>query len=849
MSHSSNNQFEMILPILTILLIAIILFAVCRYWICGPRATSWLRSNGEEKIGLSKNKLYNANGYIVQSGSDILLGSTGSFKRFESVDRSTYEGELVSAMPTPPWATDESIPPQPLRPAPLPLATKLKSRNSSSSSSSSSMTINKHESFEQRGSTSSAPALKPIPRPVPRKQMSAPTTSSQIPLINPPTNEQGGGLNKFVKDMQSTTNPFLNGLINFESIKSNFFSTTIIQDTPSECKIENERATKSAIISKNPFKNSSSSSISSCDNNVFDFNPTTIKSILEETCDDGYEGDNDDCDDPLKQLEVRIQKLEASNKQRRRSDSQSPTRFSPKSMNKSSSLSSETPTHSPELNSNVNEKFVESLFSDDRGYHRKHMRNRSYSENEVITELGMLCEQGDFKEPQHSPSVTMTTIAISNVSTSTANLASSGVNNPFNSIASTTTTTTNSKRPLLKTPSETYLEQYSTMMKSNVVTSGPNVILNNNKSVQLCKHPSLNKILQSSSSSLFDGNDTQQNLTSTSLKRTISSESISSDSSVIMSTLERPVPPITGNLCIALQYDKHSITEEGCELLVSIVEARDLVIPQDADPDSIDTFVRVYLVPDEAEAMQTKIFRNSSNPSYQESFLFFITKQNIKRSLWFHLYHTNAHCTTLIGETELKLTEFAKPRTTWVQLSDSRNNCASCGDLMFSLSYLPTAERLTVVVVKARNLRFTNDENENHTINGNDIQNVYVKVYLLKNDKKVSKKRTSTKRGERNPLFNEAMIFSVPPYLLNSVQVRLTVMNSLATTQLETPDANRKSYPIGHVIVGSRTDGKGLLHWHQMLTTLRKQVAFFHPLRRNVCKKNGHRSYGLFDKV
>lgn len=29
---------------------------------------------------------------------------------------------------------------------------------------------------------------------------------------------------------------------------------------------------------------------------------------------------------------------------------------------------------------------------------------------------------------------------------------------------------------------------------------------------------------------------------------------------------------------------------------------------------------------------------------------------------------------------------------------------------MFSLSYLPTAERLTVVIVKARNLRFQNDK-------------------------------------------------------------------------------------------------------------------------------------------
>ena len=112
-------------------------------------------------------------------------------------------------------------------------------------------------------------------------------------------------------------------------------------------------------------------------------------------------------------------------------------------------------------------------------------------------------------------------------------------------------------------------------------------------------------------------------------------------------------------------------------------------------------------------------------------------------------------------------------------------------------------------------------------------------MYLLKNDKKVSKKRTSTKRGEQNPVFNEAILFSVPPYLLNSIQVRLTVMNSHSSVHDSSTSVNgnaRKSSPIGHVIVGSRTDGKGLLHWHLMLTTLRKQVAFFHPLRRSVNK-------------
>lgn len=105
---------------------------------------------------------------------------------------------------------------------------------------------------------------------------------------------------------------------------------------------------------------------------------------------------------------------------------------------------------------------------------------------------------------------------------------------------------------------------------------------------------------------------------------------------------------------------------------------------------------------------------------------------------------------------------------------------------------------------------------------------------MLKNNKKVSKKRTSTKRGERNPIFNEALSYSVPPFLLNSIQVRLTVMNVISSS--EGSVGGRKSLPIGHVIVGSRTDGKGLLHWHQMITSLRKPVAMFHPLRRSTSK-------------
>lgn len=432
----------------------------------------------------------------VHSGSDILLGSTGSFKRFDSVDRNAHEGELVygqTTLATPPWTTDESIPPQPLRPAPLPLAAKVKKLNMSHS------TVNRQVSLEPKAI--SAP-LKSVPRPVPKKQLSAPTSSSQIPLINPPEK----GLQKIAKDASATTtNPFLNGLINFESIKSNFFSTTITS--------ENERATKSAVVSKNPFINSSG------DHSMFDFNPTTIKSIMEETTDDGYLGDNDENDeaDPLRQLEERIQKLEASGKLRRRSSGGGSPRFSPKALTGKSMTS----PNSEQVDTSVNEKFVDSSLNDEsvaKSY-RKHLRNRSFSENETA-DFATFGESADFADPM-SPLVV---------------LAQPSSTNPF----------LNGKR-LLKTPSESYLEQFSMMRANSSSSSGGKT------STQMCKHPSLNKILQGTQP-LFESSESAQS--STAIKRALSSESISSESSVVMSTLERTTPPVTGLLGIALQYDK-----------------------------------------------------------------------------------------------------------------------------------------------------------------------------------------------------------------------------------------------------------------------------------------------------
>lgn len=52
------------------------------------------------------------------------------------------------------------------------------------------------------------------------------------------------------------------------------------------------------------------------------------------------------------------------------------------------------------------------------------------------------------------------------------------------------------------------------------------------------------------------------------------------------------------------------------------------------------------------------------------------------------------------------------------------------------------------------------------------ISNIRLQVYLLQQGKKVHKKKTSCKRGEKSPTFNEAMIFNVPAHAL---QVKSTI--------------------------------------------------------------------------
>lgn len=107
---------------------------------------------------------------------------------------------------------------------------------------------------------------------------------------------------------------------------------------------------------------------------------------------------------------------------------------------------------------------------------------------------------------------------------------------------------------------------------------------------------------------------------------------------------------------------------------MTVLEAKDLLGPAATAETLIDSYVRVYLLPDTDTTAQTRVYRSSNCPSYKERFQFRIyLKEQSQRSLYFHVFAMDNLSHTLIGEGEIRLGDISlrQPVTTWVTLTDS----------------------------------------------------------------------------------------------------------------------------------------------------------------------------------
>ncbi|KFP05851.1 Synaptotagmin-13 [Calypte anna] len=136
------------------------------------------------------------------------------------------------------------------------------------------------------------------------------------------------------------------------------------------------------------------------------------------------------------------------------------------------------------------------------------------------------------------------------------------------------------------------------------------------------------------------------------------------------------------------------------------------------------------------------------------------------------------------------------------------------GEVLLSISYLPAANRLLVVIIKAKNLH----SKQLKDLLGNDVS---VKVTLRHQSLKLKKKQTKRAKHKINPVWNEMIMFEVPHELLSASSVELEMLSQ---------DAAGQSHVLGKCSLGLQVTGTERNHWEEMLRNPRRQIAMWHQL-------------------
>ncbi|XP_019932833.3 synaptotagmin-2 [Aedes albopictus] len=222
-----------------------------------------------------------------------------------------------------------------------------------------------------------------------------------------------------------------------------------------------------------------------------------------------------------------------------------------------------------------------------------------------------------------------------------------------------------------------------------------------------------------------------------------------------------------GAIHLTLNYDPSA----GI-LNVKLIEAQDLQ-PRDFSG-TADPYAKIRLLPDRNNMWQTRIHKKTLNPVFDEDFVFEVRPATIgRRTLEVLLFDFDAYSRhVVIGGAQLALAhvDLSDRLDIWRPLgpcteTDSKQDL---GDVMVSLSYLPSVEKLTVVIIKARNLRIVDE-----TRGSSDP---YVKISLHNLDgKRLKKRKTTVARNTVAPVYNEALTFDIAKETLKNCSIELQV--------------------------------------------------------------------------
>ncbi|XP_063701466.1 synaptotagmin 1 isoform X3 [Culicoides brevitarsis] len=268
-----------------------------------------------------------------------------------------------------------------------------------------------------------------------------------------------------------------------------------------------------------------------------------------------------------------------------------------------------------------------------------------------------------------------------------------------------------------------------------------------------------------------------------------------------------------GKLKYKLEYDFNSNA-----LSVTVIQAEEL--PALDMGGTSDPYVKVYLLPDKKKKFETKVHRKTLNPEFNETFVFksLPYADAMNKTLVFAIFDFDRFSKhDQIGEVKVPLcqVDLAQTIEEWRELVsvEGEGGQEKLGDICFSLRYVPTAGKLTVVILEAKNLK---------KMDVGGLSDPYVKIALMQNGKRLKKKKTSIKKCTLNPYYNESFSFEVPFEQIQKVNLVVTVVDY---------DRIGTSEPIGKVVLGMNVQGTELRHWSDMLASPRRPIAQWHTLK------------------
>lgn len=251
-------------------------------------------------------------------------------------------------------------------------------------------------------------------------------------------------------------------------------------------------------------------------------------------------------------------------------------------------------------------------------------------------------------------------------------------------------------------------------------------------------------------------------------------------------------------------------------------------------------------------SFKTRGIRHTASPIYRESFVVADAKlREIKEwslDIVVHDFDKYANHTELCSlKVPLKDAKkmLASPEIHMVNYHMKPSH-QEFGNILLGISYLPTAQRLSVNVVKLRNLKFT------PAVSSVEVFNPYVKVLMLngKTGKSIKKKKTRWLRSNAQPEFNETLTFDLSYEQLDNVQFLVVLCSKISPDEgnvatigngervSDSEDSiNNSLQRIRDVFIGKVALGKGVkgsaerLHWFSVLQNPRKFVNVWHVLK------------------